>query len=172
MFLMLFVYRPFDLLCYPMLQNVLLYNFFSSSPLKNQWRIVYQYMKEQHLLDSTLPDSLASLKTQTTHDLMPFELKLLYLAITRSTQRLWIYENREYNSSPIFEYWKTLSLVQIKELDDSLLKAMQVECNKEEWSSRGILVCVPFAWALDPFYLLGTLHFIDYIKYLDFKCSN
>ncbi|EOY01170.1 P-loop containing nucleoside triphosphate hydrolases superfamily protein, putative [Theobroma cacao] len=33
-------------------QDVLLYNFFSSSPLKSQWRVVYAYMKEQGLVDA------------------------------------------------------------------------------------------------------------------------
>nr|XP_043619819.1 uncharacterized protein LOC122591622 [Erigeron canadensis] len=35
-------------------QDVLLYNFFGSSPLKEQWRVIYAYMKEQNLLDEKL----------------------------------------------------------------------------------------------------------------------
>ncbi|KAI3936307.1 hypothetical protein MKW92_001570 [Papaver armeniacum] len=38
----------------------------------------------------------------------------------------------------MFDYWKKLCLVQVRELDESLVQAMQVTSSKEEWSSRGI----------------------------------
>ncbi|KAI3875948.1 hypothetical protein MKW92_030517, partial [Papaver armeniacum] len=41
-------------------------------------------------------------------------------------------------SKPMFDYWKKLCLVQVRELDESLVQAMQVMSGKEEWSSRGI----------------------------------
>ncbi|KAJ8629365.1 hypothetical protein MRB53_022688 [Persea americana] len=41
-------------------QDVLLYNFFGASPLKNQWRVIYEYMKEQSLLDSFSPRAFPS----------------------------------------------------------------------------------------------------------------
>ncbi|KAL6189758.1 hypothetical protein ACLB2K_036160 [Fragaria x ananassa] len=41
-------------------EDVLLYNFFGSSPLKNQWRVLYEFMIEKNLLDSTLPERLPS----------------------------------------------------------------------------------------------------------------
>ena len=34
-------------------QDVLLYNFFGSSPLKNRWGVIYEYMKEQEMLEPT-----------------------------------------------------------------------------------------------------------------------
>ncbi|KAK9106425.1 hypothetical protein Syun_022436 [Stephania yunnanensis] len=85
-------------------QDVLLYNFFGTSPLRNHWRV----------------------------------LKQLYVAITRTRQRLWICENVEDISRPMFDYWKNLCLVQVRQLDDSLAQAMQVASSKKEWSSRGI----------------------------------
>ncbi|KAI3945661.1 hypothetical protein MKW92_004860 [Papaver armeniacum] len=38
----------------------------------------------------------------------------------------------------MFHYWKKLCLVQVRELDESLVQTMQVTSSKEEWSSRGI----------------------------------
>jgi hypothetical protein len=32
-------------------QDVLLYNFFGASPLKNRWRVIYEYMNEQDMLE-------------------------------------------------------------------------------------------------------------------------
>ncbi|RZC80438.1 hypothetical protein C5167_043016 [Papaver somniferum] len=53
-------------------------------------------------------------------------------------QRLWIYENIDKSSLPIFDYWKKLGVVQVRHLDESLAQTMQVESSKEEWCSRGI----------------------------------
>ncbi|GAY56591.1 hypothetical protein CUMW_173100 [Citrus unshiu] len=66
-------------------QDVLLYNFFGTSPLKNQWRVVYEYMKEQALLDSTSPRSFPSFN-EAKHNVLCSELKQLYVAITRTRQ--------------------------------------------------------------------------------------
>uniref|UniRef100_A0A2N9IPI2 DNA2/NAM7 helicase-like C-terminal domain-containing protein n=1 Tax=Fagus sylvatica TaxID=28930 RepID=A0A2N9IPI2_FAGSY len=90
--------------------DVLLYNFFGSSPLKNQWRVIYEYMKEQDLLDPTLPSSFPSFN-ESKHNVLCSELKQLYVAVTRTRQR---------------------------QLDDSLAQAMQVASSPEEWRSRGI----------------------------------
>ncbi|XP_031256235.1 TPR and ankyrin repeat-containing protein 1-like [Pistacia vera] len=75
-------------------QDVLLYNFFGSPHLKNQWRVIYEYMKEQNLLDSTSPRSFPSFN-EAKHNILCAELKQLYVAITRTRQRLWIWEDRE-----------------------------------------------------------------------------
>ncbi|KAJ4710306.1 UvrD-like Helicase, ATP-binding domain, P-loop containing nucleoside triphosphate hydrolase [Melia azedarach] len=118
-------------------QDVLLYNFFGSSPLKNQWRVIYEYMKEQNLLDSTSPRSFP-IFDEAKHNVLCSELKQLYVAITRTRQRLWIWENIEELSKPMFDYWKKKLLVQVRQLDDSLAQAMQVASSPEEWKSRGI----------------------------------
>ncbi|OMO60734.1 hypothetical protein CCACVL1_23910 [Corchorus capsularis] len=115
-------------------QDVLLYNFFGSSPLKSHWRVVYEYMKEQGLLDASW--SFPSFK-QEKHNILCSELKQLYVAITRTRQRLWIFDNEEEFSKPVFDYWKKMGLVQIRKLDDSLAQAMQVASSLEEWKSQG-----------------------------------
>ncbi|XP_026431615.1 TPR and ankyrin repeat-containing protein 1-like [Papaver somniferum] len=117
-------------------QDVLLYNFFGTSPLKSQWRVIYGYMKEQSLLSSN--DVKFPKFRKQKHQILCSELKQLYVAITGTRQRLWICENIDDFSKPMFDYWKKLCLVQVGELDESLVQAMQVTSSKEEWNSRGI----------------------------------
>ncbi|RZC67926.1 hypothetical protein C5167_011627 [Papaver somniferum] len=100
------------------------------------WRVVYGYMKEQSLLNSN--DVKFPKFNNAKHQILCSELKQLYVAITRTRQRLWICENIDDFSKPMFDYWKKLCLVQVRELDESLVHAMQVTSSKEEWSSRGI----------------------------------
>ncbi|CAK9141766.1 unnamed protein product [Ilex paraguariensis] len=118
-------------------QDVLLYNFFGSSPLRNQWRVLYEFMKKQNLLDSTISKSFPNF-SNAKHNILCSELKQLYVAITRTRQRLWICENTEELSKPMFDYWKKRCLVQVRKLDDSLAQAMQVASSPEEWKARGI----------------------------------
>ncbi|XP_044475821.1 uncharacterized protein LOC123203512 isoform X2 [Mangifera indica] len=118
-------------------KDVLLYNFFGSSNLKNQWRVIYEYMKEQNLLDSTSPSAFPSF-SEAKHNILCAELKQLYVAITRTRQRLWIWEDNEDVSKPMFDYWKKKFLVQVKQLDDSFVHAMQVVSTPEEWKLKGL----------------------------------
>ncbi|XP_042981759.1 uncharacterized protein LOC122311308 isoform X6 [Carya illinoinensis] len=113
--------------------DVLLYNFFGSSPLQNKWRIIYEYMKEYDLLDSTSPSTFS-----TKHNVLCSELKQLYVAVTRTRQRLWICENTEEFCKPMFDYWKKKRLVQVKQLNYLLAQAMQVASRSDEWRSRGM----------------------------------
>ncbi|KAI7748574.1 hypothetical protein M8C21_000113, partial [Ambrosia artemisiifolia] len=117
-------------------QDVLLYNFFGTSPLKDQWRVIYEYMKERDWLDEKLHQSFPSF-CETRHSVLCSELKQLYVAITRTRQRLWICENKEELSKPMFEYWKRRGLVQIRKLDDSVAQAMRVASSPQEWRERG-----------------------------------
>ncbi|XP_051116894.1 uncharacterized protein LOC127241743 [Andrographis paniculata] len=118
-------------------QDVLLYNFFGSSPLRNQWRVVYEFLNERELLDAESPKSFPNF-SQSRHNLLCSELKQLYVAITRTRQRLWICENIEEISKPMLDYWKKLCLVQVRKLDHSLAQAMQRASSAEEWKSQGI----------------------------------
>ncbi|OMO60735.1 hypothetical protein CCACVL1_23911 [Corchorus capsularis] len=115
-------------------QDVFLYNFFGSSPLKSQWRVIYEYMMEKGLLDASWSCTSFS---QEKHNILCSELKQLYVAITRTRQRLWICENEEELSNQVVDYWKKQRLVQVRKMDDSLAQAMQVASSPEEWKSRG-----------------------------------
>ncbi|KAG5613980.1 hypothetical protein H5410_013804 [Solanum commersonii] len=114
------------------LLDVLLYNFFSSSPLGNQWRVVYAYMKEHNLADLSFP-SFCDAK----HNILCSELKQLYVAITRTRQRLWICESLDEFSRPMFDYWKMSSLMEVKNVH-SVTDTMQTFSTPEEWKSRGM----------------------------------
>jgi ATP-dependent exoDNAse (exonuclease V) beta subunit len=134
----------------------LLYNFFGSSPLKNQWRVIYKYMNEQDLLNST-SISFPSFN-EAKHNVLCSELKQLYVAVTRTRQRLWICENVEEFCIPMFDYWKKKCLVQVRQLDDSLAQAMQVSSSPEEWRLRGIKVStIYYAINFDPLLLKHIL---------------
>ncbi|GJT76661.1 UvrD-like helicase, ATP-binding domain, P-loop containing nucleoside triphosphate hydrolase [Tanacetum coccineum] len=116
--------------------DVLLYNFFGTSPLKDQWRVIYEYMKKYDWLEDKLPQSFPAFN-EARHSVLCSELKQLYVAITRTRQRLWICENKEKLSKPMFDYWKKRGLVQIKKLDDSVAQAMRVASSPQEWRERG-----------------------------------
>ncbi|RZC50524.1 hypothetical protein C5167_018951 [Papaver somniferum] len=118
-------------------QDVLLYKFFETSPLKKNWRLVYGYMKEKSLLDITNLDSFPCF-SEGKHKILCSELKQLYVAITRTKQRLWIYENLWEFSNPIFGYWKKLQVVQVRKLDESLAHEMRATSSNTDWSLRGI----------------------------------
>lgn len=123
-----------------LMQDVLLYNFFGTSPLKNQWRVIYGYMKEHCRTKSTELISFPSFD-DAKHNILCSELKQLYVAITRTRQRLWICESTEEYCQPVFDYWKSLCLVQERRLDCSFAEAMRSTSSPEEWKARGIKVC-------------------------------
>ncbi|KAI3992533.1 hypothetical protein MKX01_022624, partial [Papaver californicum] len=119
------------------MHDVLLYNFFGTSPLKRNWRLVYGYMKEKNPLDSTNIDSFPCF-SEGKHKILCSELRQLYVAITRTKQILWVYENIGEFSNPIYDYWKKLQVVQVKTLDESLAHEMRVTSSNTDWSLRGI----------------------------------
>nr|GEZ26078.1 UvrD-like helicase, ATP-binding domain, P-loop containing nucleoside triphosphate hydrolase [Tanacetum cinerariifolium] len=63
-------------------QGVLLYNFFGTSPLKDQWRVIYRYMKKHNWLDEKLPQSFLPFD-EARHSLLCSELKQLGLVQIR-----------------------------------------------------------------------------------------
>nr|GEU37713.1 UvrD-like helicase, ATP-binding domain, P-loop containing nucleoside triphosphate hydrolase [Tanacetum cinerariifolium] len=117
-------------------QDVLLYNFFGTSPLDDQWRVIHEYMKKHDWLDEKLPRSFPTF-SEERHSVLCSELKQLYVAITRTRQRLWICENKEELSKPMFDYWKMRGLVQIRKLDNSVAQSMRVASTPQEWRERG-----------------------------------
>jgi hypothetical protein len=120
---------------------VLLYNFFGSSPLKDGWRVVKGYKEKQDALEPTETDSFPTYN-DSKHNILCSELKQLYVAITRTRNRLWICEgpSTKNYAKPMFNYWKTRDLIQFKELDDSFIQGMTVASNPKEWQARGIEV--------------------------------
>ncbi|WOH07546.1 hypothetical protein DCAR_0726978 [Daucus carota subsp. sativus] len=118
-------------------QDVLLYNFFSSSPFENDWRVIYEYMSDNHLLGSNTVTSFPRFDMEK-HGILCNELKQLYVAVTRTKQRLWICENGMEFCKPMFNYWQKLGAANVRKADDIFIKEMQVESSEEDWRSRGI----------------------------------
>lgn len=144
-----------------------LYNFFGSSPSKNQWRVIFKYMIEKDLLDSTSLMSFPSF-IWGKHNMLCSELKHLYVAITRTRQKLWIFENVEELSEPMFVYWKKLGFVQVREFNESLAQEMQIASSQEEWKSRGIKVDLVFniVFIIITYVLFGLTSLYMELKYL------
>ncbi|KAJ0433421.1 putative TPR and ankyrin repeat-containing protein [Helianthus annuus] len=117
-------------------QDVLLYDFFTTSSFSNEWRIIYEYMNNTDLLNSP-STMMSSCFNMQKHTVLCNELKQLYVAITRTRQRLWICESNGF-SEPIYDYWKKLCLVEVKHLSDSFADEMQIPSSQEEWRSRGV----------------------------------
>ena len=82
------------------------------------------------------------------HNLLCSELKQLYVAITRTRQRLWICENTDDYCQPMFHYWKKLGLVEVRLLDSSLIQAMQTGSSSDDWRLRGTQVSDPYLFGL------------------------
>ncbi|KAK9185221.1 hypothetical protein WN943_025576 [Citrus x changshan-huyou] len=88
-----------------------------------------QVILEQALFDSTLPGSFPSFN-EAKHNLLCSELKQLYVAITRTRQRLWIWENMEEFSKPMFDYWKKRSKASgLKAAADRISSSNLLEAN-------------------------------------------
>uniref|UniRef100_A0ACD5V376 Uncharacterized protein n=1 Tax=Avena sativa TaxID=4498 RepID=A0ACD5V376_AVESA len=117
-------------------QDVLLYNFFGSSPLRNKWRVLYGYMEDKNIIGQSEEFSHPGFD-RSKHHLLCSELKQLYVAITRTRQRLWICENTDDYCRPMFDYWKKLCLVEVRLLDSSLIQAMRTGSTTDDWRLRG-----------------------------------
>lgn len=100
---------------------------------------MYEFMKIHGVEVTSFPSFC-----EERHSLLCSELKQLYVAITRTRQRLWICESIEEFSKPMFDYWRRLCLVETRVIDDSLAQAMQTSSTPEEWKSRGVKVKLIF----------------------------
>jgi hypothetical protein len=121
------------------MQDVLMYNLFSSSPLRNKWRVICGYRKENNTTASSKQISYPEFDG-IKHFLLCSELKQLYVAVTRTRQRLWICEDENDLCQPMFDYWKQLCLVQVKQLDSALVEEMQKTSSTDDWRLRGVKV--------------------------------
>ncbi|GLJ34036.1 hypothetical protein SUGI_0684510 [Cryptomeria japonica] len=117
-------------------QDVLLYNFFSSSPLGTKWRVIYDFMNQKGL-DSCEQNQYPKFDS-IKHNLLCSEVKHLYVAITRSKERLWIYEENPKYAKPMLDYWKQKDIIQYRCFDRSMVESMYVASSCEDWRKRGI----------------------------------
>ncbi|CAI5990433.1 unnamed protein product [Closterium sp. NIES-64] len=122
------------------LQDALVYNFFSGSPMASSWRLLYHYMREHSLIPSA-EDGSSRWQCPSfdpkRHNLMCSELKQLYVVLTRARQRLWIYEEDEGARRPAMDLWGAMGVVAVKALTPDLLTSMHTESSPEGWHKRG-----------------------------------
>ncbi|CAN0891044.1 TPR and ankyrin repeat-containing protein 1, partial [Linum grandiflorum] len=113
-------------------EDVLLYDFFGSSPVADQWEVLNIYMKAYKLSpndESVSPNLNEGKLVSLCH-----ELKLLYVAITRTRQRFWIFDEIW---NPMLELWKQMGIVRLQQFDSEVLQMMQAPSTREAWKSRG-----------------------------------
>ncbi len=80
-----------------LMQDVLVFNFFSDSPSAAKWRTLYGYMAEQGLLtpaQAASPRYAAPVFDAKRHAALRTELKQLYVLLTRAKTSLLIFEDR------------------------------------------------------------------------------
>ncbi|KAM0823296.1 hypothetical protein ACQ4PT_070967 [Festuca glaucescens] len=135
-------------------QDVLLYNFFGSSPLKNKWRVLYGYMEDKDIIAQSEEISHPGFD-RSKHHLLCSELKQLYVAITRTRQRLWICENTDDYCRPMFDYWKKLCLVELFNEGQFEMATMCFEkagdAYREKWArAAGLLATAERAITTNP----------------------
>ena len=100
---------------------------------------MYDYMKNKDVITSSKEISHPGFD-RNKHYLLCSELKQLYVAITRTRQRLWICENTDDYCQPMFDYWKKLCIVEVRLLESSLIQAMQTGSSADDWRLRGTKV--------------------------------
>ena len=141
--------------------NVILYDFFSDSNWGKLFRIVNDVSVTYELEKSDSNNGSNEEKRRvpvvsTTREredvdrnfgLLWSELKHLYVAVTRAKNRLFIYDSEDKNKEAVYDYWKTLDLVDVcvkgQEYEHpSLKKAFETSHNEEEtkemWRVMGI----------------------------------
>ncbi|CAI5511533.1 unnamed protein product, partial [Closterium sp. Naga37s-1] len=124
-------------------QDALIYNFFSHSLLASGWRLLYEYMRQHHLIPSTAQSSSSSqwqcpAFDPRRHNLLCSELKQLYVVLTRARQRLWIYEEDEAARQPAMDLWEAMGLVVVRPLTNDLIASMLTESSPEKWHKRSL----------------------------------
>lgn len=137
--------------------DVLLYNFFQDSQASKEWRVVTEFLQElvksqtkdqsnnqENLLEIDMdvlqeanrPRPLAF--DSNIHKILNSELKLLYTALTRARVNLWIFDADDTKRAPMFDYFKTLKLVQPINTDNLEEEMIFAEGSTQEmWLRRG-----------------------------------
>jgi DNA polymerase III delta prime subunit len=108
--------------------DCLVYNFFSSSVVRNEWRALY------NLID---PDQPHPKFNHHAHSSICTELKLLYVLLTRSRRNLVIFDEIPRHSIPLFELWRARELVNVCDYDENIRNIFVRISSPEEWRARG-----------------------------------
>lgn len=108
--------------------DCLIYNFFGSSPLKNDWRVLY------NLVD---PSEAHPAFDAHKYSALCVELKFLYVLLTRARQHVIIFDSDIKSREPMLRYWLKQQLVEKKALDEDIRGLFLTTSAPEEWQERG-----------------------------------
>lgn len=115
-------------------EDVLIFDFFSSSTLGSRWRVAYQYVAER--LAGGCDESYPAFDLKK-HMLLSAELKELYVLATRAKQRLLIYDTDADLARPVSEILLRSSLVRKEPLGARTLESFAVSSTSDQWLERG-----------------------------------
>lgn len=121
--------------------DCLIYNFFNSSPLKNDWRVLYN-------TSSTSSEARPPFDTKR-HNALCVELKILYVLITRTRQNLIFYDEDVLSRSPMLDCWLEKGLVEARPLDEDIRGMFRSQASSpDDWAKRFVMstsVCIYIA---------------------------
>ncbi|CAI7874784.1 unnamed protein product [Closterium sp. NIES-53] len=131
-------------------EDVVLFNFFTSSHSTAPWHLVYTYMRSTGLsprFGTGLPcgcgtkgHSSCSLCTldDLRHWSLCSELKQLYVAVTRAKQRLWVLEERQAGErTPMGDLWAAMGIVAVKDEREVCPESVKRVSSENDWKALG-----------------------------------
>lgn len=124
-------------------EDVLVYNFFSDSAAREEWRVINTYLDEskQDTDQSTLPKKRDMERPlafdPTAHQVLCSELKHLYMIVTRAKRSLWIFDDASERRQPIETLWNGKNFFTTK-LEISQFESRK--STKSDWFETGVLL--------------------------------
>eukprot|EP01041_Mallomonas_annulata_P001018 gene1018-1996_t len=115
--------------------DCLVYNFFTSSRYKDDWRVLYStFESSNNNNNSTKARSFDRFK----HSELCVELKTLYVLLTRAKQRLIIFDGDVDSRAPMLSFWNSQGLVTESPFDEDIRTIFSSNTSTpEEWKQRG-----------------------------------
>ena len=108
--------------------DCLIYNFFDGSSLENEWRLIYKCIDGS---DEKYPEF-----DRHKHVDLCRDLKLLYVLVTRTRQRLLICNHDRKLSKPMLDLWTSRGLIEVKPLDDAVRSMFVNDSTPEQWLQK------------------------------------
>lgn len=113
-------------------EDCLVMDFFSSSPLQNEWRVLYNTADSSECIDVKRPNF-----DPQKHSLLNNELKMLYVLATRTKSRLIISDRDTTARKPIFDLWNSKMLVESRPFDQDIKALFNNKSSPLEWKLKG-----------------------------------
>ena len=116
--------------------DVLIVNFFSSSPFKNEWRVIENFFSSD---DSDAKTSTSRRRFDPMkHGILNTELKMLYVLVTRAKKRLIIADDDPIARKPMLDLLLSEGLIELKVMDEDIRALFSgQQSSSEEWIQKG-----------------------------------